>query len=78
VGCRLRARLVGPAVRVVPGAAEFQGSWWFATTDGHVGFESWVERDAVMLLDFDPDVVAVSSHLQERDRLCSRKTRLPS
>ena len=39
----------------------FQGSWWFATTGEHVGFESWVERDAVMLLDFDPDVVAVSS-----------------
>jgi hypothetical protein len=29
-------------------------------TGEHVGFESWVERDAVMLLDFDPDVIAVS------------------
>jgi hypothetical protein len=28
---------------------------------GALHFESWVERDAVMLLDFDPDVVAVSS-----------------
>ncbi len=43
------------------GQRSFQGSWWFATTGGHVGFESWVERDAVMLLDFDPDVIAVSS-----------------
>jgi hypothetical protein len=43
------------------GQRSFQGSWWFATTGEHVGFESWVERDAVMLLDFDPDVVAVSS-----------------
>jgi hypothetical protein len=43
------------------GQRSFQGSWWFATTGGHVGFESWVERDVVMLLDFDPDVVAVSS-----------------
>ncbi len=43
------------------GQRSFQGSWWFATTGEYVGFESWVERDAVMLLDFDPDVVAVSS-----------------
>ena len=67
------------------GQRSFQGSWWFATTGEHVGFESWVERDAptnhldadsvswlrdhlwafrgglVMLLDFDPDVNAVSS-----------------
>jgi hypothetical protein len=43
------------------GQRSFQGSWWFATTGEHVGFESWVERDAVMLLDFDPNVVAVSS-----------------
>jgi len=43
------------------GQRSFQGSWWFATTGEHVGFESWVERDAVMLLDYDPDVVAVSS-----------------
>jgi hypothetical protein len=43
------------------GQRSFQGSWWFATTGEHVGFESWVERDAVMLLDFDPDVIAVLS-----------------
>jgi hypothetical protein len=27
----------------------------------HVGFESWLERDHVMLMDFAPDVRAVSS-----------------
>lgn len=43
------------------GQRSFQGSWWFATTGGHVGFESWAERDVVMMLDFDPDVVAVSA-----------------
>jgi hypothetical protein len=43
------------------GQRSFQGSWWFATTGEHVRFESWAERDVVMLLDFDPDVVAVSS-----------------
>jgi hypothetical protein len=28
---------------------------------GHVGYESWLERDHLMLLDFDPLVVGVSS-----------------
>lgn len=43
------------------GRRHFSGAWWFATTGEHVGFESWVERDHVMLLDFDPAVVGVSS-----------------
>jgi hypothetical protein len=43
------------------GQRSFQGSWWFATTGGHVGFESWLERDVLMALDFDADVVAASS-----------------
>jgi hypothetical protein len=30
-------------------------------TAAHVGFESWLERDHLMLMDFDLDVVAVSS-----------------
>jgi hypothetical protein len=42
-------------------AAQFPGAWWFATTGEHVRFESWVERDVLMLLDFDADVVAVSA-----------------
>ncbi|WP_231584699.1 TnsA-like heteromeric transposase endonuclease subunit [Mycobacterium haemophilum] len=37
------------------------GRWWCATTNGHVGFESWLERDHVMLLDFDPAVVGVAA-----------------
>ena len=43
------------------GQRHFSGAWWLATTGEHVGFESWVERDRVMLLDFDPDIVGVSS-----------------
>jgi hypothetical protein len=39
----------------------FPGWWWLATTGRHVGYESWLERDHLMLLDFDPAVVAVSS-----------------
>ena len=65
------------------GQRSFQGSWWFATTGEHVGFESWVERDAVMLLDFDPDVVAVSSQpfcltwagRRGRDGMCRTSSR---
>lgn len=43
------------------GQRSFSGAWWCATTGNHVGFESWLERDHVMLLDFDPLVVGVSS-----------------
>lgn len=39
----------------------FPGWWWLATAGRHVGYESWLERDHLMLLDFDPAVTAVSS-----------------
>ena len=37
------------------------GLWWSSTTGGHVGYESWLERDHLMLLDFDPAVVRIAS-----------------
>jgi hypothetical protein len=40
------------------GQRHLSGLWWSATTGGHVGFESWMERDHVMALDFDPTVSA--------------------
>jgi hypothetical protein len=43
------------------GQAHFPGWWWLATTARHVGYESWLERDHLMLLDFDPAVTAVAS-----------------
>jgi hypothetical protein len=43
------------------GQRHFPGLWWLATTGRHVGYESWLEREHVMLLDFDPAVAAVSS-----------------
>jgi hypothetical protein len=43
------------------GQVSFAGWWWMASTGRHVGFESWLERDNLMLLDFAPDVTAVSS-----------------
>lgn len=39
----------------------FPGMWWLATTGRHVGFESWLERDHAMLLDFDRDVWGLAS-----------------
>ena len=39
----------------------FPGLWWSSTVGGHVGFESWLERDHLMLLDFDPVVVGIAS-----------------
>ena len=36
------------------------GRWWSATDGRHVGSESWLERD-LMLLDFDPTVIAIGS-----------------
>nr|WP_323178118.1 TnsA-like heteromeric transposase endonuclease subunit [Streptomyces sp. NBC_00847] len=42
-----------------------QGNWcgwyWSATCGGHVGYESWLERDHLMLLDFDPLVAGMAS-----------------
>ncbi|WP_426989217.1 TnsA-like heteromeric transposase endonuclease subunit [Pseudarthrobacter sp. Y6] len=43
------------------GQRNFAGLWWCATNQRHVGFESWCERDNLMLLDFDPDVAGFSS-----------------
>ena len=54
----------GRPVRRFPsykGQKHFPGRWWSATMGGHVGYESWLERDHLMLLDFDPGVVAVAS-----------------
>lgn len=43
------------------GQCHYIGQWWTATTDTLVGFESWLERDRLMLLDFDPDTVGLAS-----------------
>lgn len=47
--------------RFEKGLRSFAGWWYFAATESHVGFESWLERDHLMLMDFDPAVRAVSS-----------------
>src|ERR1700719_1254648 len=40
--------------RFEKGLRSFAGWWYFATTGAHVGFESWLERDHLMLMDFRP------------------------
>jgi len=32
------------------GASHFSGLWWSSTIAGHVGFESWLERDLIRTL----------------------------
>jgi hypothetical protein len=43
------------------GQKNFTGDYWAATSRCLVGYESWVERDAAMALDFDPAVFALAS-----------------
>lgn len=57
------------------GERHFPGWYWAATTRRHIGFESWLERDRLVLMDFDPKVVGVASqpfwlhwHDGERER----------
>ncbi|MET7770491.1 TnsA-like heteromeric transposase endonuclease subunit [Nocardia sp. NPDC005366] len=55
--------IAGP-VRSFPsyrGQRNFPGWYWSATLGRRVGFESWVERDHLVALDFDPAVVGVVS-----------------
>ena len=59
------------AFRFDKGLRNFAGWWYFATTGTHIGFESWLERDHLMLMDFDPAVAAVASQpfwLRWRDK----------
>ncbi|MFD3337101.1 TnsA-like heteromeric transposase endonuclease subunit [Streptomyces sp. NPDC058700] len=44
------------------GQKNFIGEYWAAAISRSlVGYESWVERDSAMTLDFDPSVVALAS-----------------
>ncbi len=65
--------------RFEKGLRNFAGWWYFATTGTHVGFESWLERDHLMLMDFDPAVRAVASQpfwLRWRDEDYLRPARM--
>ncbi|MEZ7005465.1 hypothetical protein [Streptomyces sp. AD55] len=43
------------------GGESFAGWYFCATTGGHIGYESWLERDRLILLDADPQVRGISS-----------------
>ncbi|GAA3313960.1 TnsA-like heteromeric transposase endonuclease subunit [Arthrobacter ramosus] len=44
-----------------PGKRNYEGLWWSSTTGSHVGFESLLERDFLMLADYDEDIVGIAS-----------------
>lgn len=55
---------LGRPVRSFPsyrGQRNYPGWYWSATMGGRIGFESWVERDHLVALDFDPMVVRIVS-----------------
>ena len=55
---------IGGPVRVLRshhGQRNFPGWYWSSTLGRRVGFESWVARDHLLALDFDPDVVDIVS-----------------
>lgn len=59
----VRFELVTP-VRSFPSFTKqrnWPGLWWSSTMDCHVGYESWLERDVAMMLDFDPTVISFAS-----------------
>jgi hypothetical protein len=60
-GVRFEDAVPARSFRWSRGQGHFPGWWWLATTGRHVGYESWLERDHLMLLDFDPVVTAVAS-----------------
>ena len=56
----VRADERGPGLCVFSGAADLARWWLFSLTGAHVGYEPWVERDALMALDADSGVEAGS------------------
>jgi hypothetical protein len=54
----LRFEDVPPARRFpsYAGQRNYPGLYYAATMDRHVAFESWLERDQAMAMDFDPDI----------------------
>ncbi|MCJ0948945.1 TnsA-like heteromeric transposase endonuclease subunit [Rhodococcus sp. ARC_M8] len=53
-----------PPIRSIPsyqGQRHNPGLYWSATVSAHVEYESWLERDEALALDFDPDVVGIAA-----------------
>ncbi|MFH9478149.1 TnsA-like heteromeric transposase endonuclease subunit [Streptomyces anulatus] len=47
--------------RWAKGGESFAGWYYAATTGTHVGYESWLERDRLILLDADPESMGMAS-----------------
>ena len=47
--------------RARKGQRHLPGRWWSATDDRHVRYESWLERDQAMWLDWDKAVTGIAS-----------------
>lgn len=60
-GLRLESASPARSFTSYKGQRHFPGRWWASTEERHVGYESWLERDHLMLLDFDPEIVAIAS-----------------
>jgi hypothetical protein len=43
------------------GGESFAGWYFCATTGEHIGYESWLERDRLILMDADPQVTGIAS-----------------
>lgn len=43
------------------GQRNLVGRWRTATTGTLIGYESWLERDRLVLLDFEPSIVDIAS-----------------
>ena len=48
-------------VRAYCGGRNFVGAWWLSTTNRHVTFESWCERDHLIAFDFDPAIIGTAA-----------------
>ena len=48
-------------IKARKGQRHLPGRWWSATGGRHVGYESWLERDQVMWLDWDQTVTGIAS-----------------
>lgn len=48
-------------VAAYKGQRNFAGLWWCTTNQRHVEFESWLEREHLIRLDFDTSVTGISS-----------------
>jgi len=48
-------------IRARKGQRHLPGRWWSATDARHVGYESWLERDHAMWLDWDKAVTGIAS-----------------